>query len=227
MDEQFSKPKTRTFTLFVLVSLVLLTGAAAWLGYRVENLTDDVEQVKTAAAKKSEDIVVDRHDNGWNTRVTSGKGAFEITFPDGWGPLIKETGADSFILAGTKQPDVTVGEKVKITEVEGAGSDSLSLFSVILLPSGGFAPPMGEANEFTIGKAEDAIVGKKYTHIYTQDEFIGIGHLRLQGDRDYEYVFNVGGKELRVFYSVHGSDPRNQIELVDEIVRTITLPGKE
>jgi hypothetical protein len=223
MNEQPLQSKEHLFKILVVVSLVLLAGAVAWLIYRVENLPEN--KTVTSTEKSDSATSDDQYDTGWNTTVSSGKGAFKITFPDGWGPLIKDKGADSFIMSGAKQPNLVKGAEVKIIEVEGSGSDNLSLFSAVLLPTGSFAPPQGEASEFTIGKGEGALVGKKYTHIYPKDDLVGIGYLRLQGDRDYEYAFKVGDKELRIFYGVYGSDPRNQIDAVDEIVRTITLPN--
>jgi hypothetical protein len=59
---------------------------------------------------------------------------------------------------------------------------------------------------------------------YQEDIEVGIGYLRLKGDRDYTYVFDLGnGRQLQVFYAVYGSEPRNNIELIDDVVQSIRL----
>jgi hypothetical protein len=223
MHEQLSTQPNRTFKITVLVCLALLVGAVAWLMYRVENLPAASTE-KTVTSNESEDDADDTTQYvNWDTTVTAGGGAFMITFPDGWGPLLK--GPDGIRLAsdGTKQPEIAAGKKIAITEVDGFGSDSPSVFSIIA--GDDFAVPRGDVSEFTVGKGEDAMIGKKYKYTYPEDDIVGIGTLRLQGDRDYEYVFTLkDGKELHIYYSVYGNDPRNQINIVYEIVRTIRPP---
>lgn len=219
MNEQTPTKAARTFKIAVITCLALLVGAVAWLTYRVENLPAATEKPTTSASDTEDNAADTSQYVNWDTTVTAGGGAFTITFPDGWGPLVK--GPEGIRLVGeTKQPEVAPHKKVDITEVDGFGSDGPSIFSVIT--GDNFAAPQGDVSEFTAGKGEDALIGKKYTYTYAKDDIVGIGTLRLQGDRDYEYVFTLdGGKELHVYYSVYGNDPRNQINIVDEIVRTI------
>src|SRR5690606_4822537 len=99
-----------------------------------------------------------------------------------------------------KQPEC----EVVVNEVKGYGSDGSSVFSMFLLDKGDAAPPVGELSEFAIGKGDDEIKGTKYSYIYTEDRLVGIGKLRPQGDRDYEYILLFGGKELHVYYCVYG-----------------------
>jgi len=161
--------------------------------------------------------------NGYNTTVTSGQGAFEITFPDGFGEVIKPLDSDAFYLMGMQQPEIKQGGAIAIKEMEGFGTDAASLFAVLVHDN--FAEPVGAVEDYTlINGKENPIKGKKYVKIYEQDEEYGIGYQRYKGDRDYEYVFPLGsGKELRVFYHVYGVDPRNNTETIEAIIDTIRL----
>jgi hypothetical protein len=160
----------------------------------------------------------------WSTVVKSGKGGFQVRLPDGWGPIVSDTGDDYLALAGNLQPTLSNTDGVAVQKTMGHGKDGRGIFSMTLLAKGQAGPPQGTAEDFAFGKGEDEIKGTKYTYIYPKDSLVGIGSLRLAGDRDYEYVLPAaGGKELHVYYSVYGSDPRNLVETVDSIVQTITL----
>ncbi len=228
MNEQpfISSPvKKDRFKVVVSICLAVLTAAVGWLVYRVETLPEKQEIAPVSnVQEQGETASDDRNNNGWNTALTSGRGSFKVTLPDGWGPVINDKTSDLVVLPGTTQPTVKKGDKVAINEVSGYGTDSPSVFSMVVHAKGEVAQPRGSAEEFTVGKAEDMIKGTKYTFVYPSDDFEGIGYLRLQGDRSYQYVLPLGDKELHISYSVYGSDPRNLIATVDEIVRTITIP---
>lgn len=223
MNEQpiVTQKRTDYFKVSVVICLVVLAGVVGWLVYRTEDIGKRNNTVTTTESEKN--TTEDMTNTSWNTVVKSGSGGFELTLPDGWGPITRDLKSDFIVLPGTAQPTIQKGKDVQITDVEGYGTDSLSLFSAVMLQKGTAAAPQGEASEFVIGKAEDAITGQKYVYTFPKDEVIGIGHTRFQGDRDYEYVFPFGDKELHVYYHVYGSDPRNLSETVDEIVRTIIL----
>lgn len=220
MNPEQPTRKTDTFKVTATVALALIAMAVAWLAYRVENLP---AQPSSQPSAQTETRMTEKTPTNQSTTVTSGKGGFTVTLPDGWGPGTKATAADLLIMSGTAQPSPGENSGVKVTEVANYGSDNPFVFSIVMLDKGGFAAPQGEATDFSVGKAEDELKGKKYVHTYLKDSETGVGKLRLAGDRDYEYVFTVGAKELRVFYSVYGSDPRNHIETVDDIVRSITV----
>jgi hypothetical protein len=213
---QFTKDN---FKVVVIAALVVLAAAVIWLAYRVETVAD--KQADAAAKSQADESAPE--DSGGSTLVKSGSGGFHISIPDGWGPLARPLDSDALFMGGTTQPDVGLGNETVINDMASYGTDGPSVFAVLLLPKGGAAEPRGTASEFTIGKGDEALAGKKYTYVYTEDALEGLGRLRLQGDRDYDYVFSVGDKELRVYYSVFGSDPRNFIETVDDIVRSITV----
>lgn len=210
----------RRFKLFVLISIAVLAGAVLWLSHRLDLLSDKQRNLSSTLVQKT--TSTNPQNSGWNTTLKSGKNGFEMTVPDGWGPLTRDTTGDFFIMPGTAQPTVVSGKKVTVFDTKGYGSDNASVF-LAALSGTEFAPPRGSAEDFTIGKGEDALSGKKYTYIYSKDEIVGIGYQRFQGDRDYEYVFPAGNKELHINYSVYGSDPRNLSATVDEIVRSIRL----
>lgn len=162
--------------------------------------------------------------DGSKTTVVSGKGAFEVTFPDGMGDIIKPMDSDSFYVMGMEQPEFDAGGKTTIKELENFGTDAPSLFSIIIHDN--FAEPRGIVEDYTLvnGK-ENSIVGKKYTYIYEADtDEYGIGYQRYKGDRDYEYIFKLAnGKQLRVYYSVWGVDPSNNSVTIESIIDSIRL----
>lgn len=228
-SEQPQQKKSPIELAFNVVVVLLIAGAIAQV-LQIRGLSDRVADLERqllaqAEAEVTEQLAADMHNNGWNTVIKSGRGGFELTLPDGWGPVVNDKESDFVIMMGMKQPTLATGNKVVVTETEGFGTDAPSLFSVILLNKSEAAPPLaqGAAEEFSIGKGEDEIKGTKYTYIYPKDELSGIGTQRFQGDRDYEYVLPVGDKELRVYYRVYGSDPRNFATTVDEIVQRIVL----
>lgn len=222
MDEQpiIEQHKKDSFKVLVVIVLVVLAGAVGWLVYRTEDIA---KQENNAAATDTKDDAGDTTDTVGYTDVKSGSGGFQLRVPDGWGPLTNVMDSDFVILPGMEQPVVAAGAEVKVQEVQSYGTDSSSVFTAMLVKKGEAAEPRGEASEFTIGKGEDALVGKKYSYVFAKDELEGIGYTRFQGDRTYEYVFPFDDKEFRVYYSVYGSDPRNLSVTVDEIVQTATV----
>lgn len=158
---------------------------------------------------------------------TSGKGAFALTFPADWGTVYKDTASDFFIISGHKQPE----GRTKIASVDGYGSDGGGVFSVYLqedkdgLGNTYFGHKNTKVTEYLLENAkENPIKGKKYSYAYPSDEKAGIGYWRFQGDRDYEYVFDIPGPQhLRVTYSVYGEDPRNNLETVEQVINSIRL----
>lgn len=205
---------------FVSVLLALFAIFSIWrLDNRVQKLSKQVDASHTISTEvKQSDTLPGR------TTITSGKSAFNVTVPDWWGPLTKAADSDFLILPGTTQPTMAAGKKLKVTEASSYGSDSPSLFMMTLSDIGMGGALRGESSEFTIGKGDDALVGKKYTYLYPTDEQVGIGYTRYQNDRDYRYAFTTKtGKKLDIEYSVYGSDPRNLSDTVDKIVQSIVV----
>jgi hypothetical protein len=218
MDGQITSNKLHYFQIITLIALVVLAAAVTWLFFRVDSLADKQGQ----STHQAQDLPT-QMSGAELTVVKSGGGGFHMSFPGGWGPLVNVLDRDALYMGGTAQPVMAAGKKVEVIETQSYGTDSPSVFSAQLLDKGQAAPPQGTPTEFSIGKEPDMVVGKKYTYTYGEDTLAGIGHLRLEGDRDYEYVLPFNNKELHVYYSVYGSDPRNQVETVDEIVRTVIV----
>lgn len=207
-------------------AILLLAAAVGWLAYRVENLSADLFMANSnlSAYKLQQERQQTNSTVDWSTVVKSGKGGFQVRLPGGWGPIVNDIEDDYLSLATNLQPTLSNLGKVKVEAVKGHTKDGRGIFSIALLAKDEALLPQGAAEPFNVGKAEDTIQGTKYTHIYAKDSTVGIGTLRLAGDRDYEYILPApDSKELHVQYSVYGSDPRNLVETVDEIVRTIVL----
>lgn len=220
MNEQ-PQPQPKNKNILAIVALVLAVLAIASAGQlrqRVQNLEDKIDK----ANKTSSDAA--SMSTNQPTTLTSGRSGFTISVPNGWGPLTKDTGRDFFIIPGMQQPTLGAGAVTKVNNSDGYGSDSASVFMIMLSKDGLGDVPRGTAEEFIIGKGEDALVGKKYSYIYPKDDLAGIGYLRSQNDRDYYYTFTTAdGRKLDVTYSVYGSDPRNLVATVDAIVQSIVV----
>lgn len=219
MNEQPQKPP-KSKNIIAIVALVLALFATAGAGQvntRLQELSDKVDQItKEPSVQGPNDPV--------NTTLTSGKSGFSMTVPNGWGPMVRDTQSDMFIMAGMEQPILDPMAATKVIDTKGYGSDNASVFVVRLSAEGTGDVPRGTAEEFTIGKGDEVLVGKKYSYTYPKDDMAGIGYVRHQNDREYFYQFTTAdGRKLDVYYSVYGSDPRNLSVYVDEIVHSIAI----
>lgn len=203
----------RSYKPALLIALLLVTLALIKVNHTVETI-EMRDQPKAMTQKSSTPAKV-------SSTVRSGKGAFTVTFPDGWGPIIRDTQSDVFIMSGMNQPTTKSGQNVDLKDVAGYGGDSASVLHIWMGDVSDASLPQGVKEDFTIGKGTDAVQGTKYIYVYPQDELAGIGYQRFAGDRDYAYVFSVKGKQLHVSYSVYGVDPRNQSADVDKLVQSI------
>lgn len=229
-SEQPQQKKSPIELAFNVVVVLLIAGAIAQV-LQIRGLSDRVADLERQLLAQAEAEVAEQqgetNGNGWGTVIKSGLGGFEVTLPDGWGPVVKDKESDTLAVISNKQPDLGWGKKVEVTEVDGFGTDAPIFFSIRLADAGTFAPPQGEGQEFTFSNNKNPIKGTRYTYVYPKDELLGdegVGMgARLAGDRDYTYVVSAGDKELRVFYRIYGSDPRNLVETVEEIVQRIVL----
>ncbi len=162
--------------------------------------------------------------NGYNTRVTSGLKGFSVIVPDGWKGLLNTQDSDMMILPGDDQQEIKIGTKPVIEEVKGFGSDGPVILSIILMDGKDVYVPDSEPENVTFKLSGEPYEGKKYSLKYEEDSTgEGIGG-RLKGDRDYYYIFDIrGGKKLSVFYGIYGSDPRNEVSTIEDIISTIKI----
>jgi len=226
--EQSNQPqqKKSPIELAFNVLVVLLIAGAILQALQVSGLRDRVANLEAQLLAQAEADIAEQlgtNNDGWNTVIKSGLGGFEVTLPNGWGPIYNDLERDFIIMPGTRQPDLGVGKKVEVIESQGYGSDGPTLFAIWIVNKGEAELPQGDAEEFTFSNNKNPIKGTKYTYTYPEDRSEGIGYLRLQDDRRYEYVVPFGDKELHVYYNVYGSDPRNLVETVEEIVQRIVL----
>lgn len=209
------------FSAVTIVVLLSALAAAGFFGWYVARANSDVART----TEKSAVAVNDKESSRQPVATASGKGGFSIVLPDGWNNVIRDKNSDLFVVAGTNQPEFGTGRRAMVVDSEGYGSDSALVFSAQIYDN--FAPAMGEATDFLFGKGDDLLSGKKYVYEFDKDELEGIGYQRIKGDRNYTYVFPLGGsngkRELRVTYSVYASDPRNNIDKIDEVVRSIRV----
>ena len=190
----------------------MLAGIVSWLTYRVNTLsTPPQKEMTQTTPDENADLSV---------RVTSGKKVFDVNLPEGWGPIHNATDTDYLAIGGKEQPDIHSGKPPMITSGPMYGGDSPVLFSMGVYKKNGVSPPEGEGRDFKIGDLK----GKKYRLEYTTEDYTqGLG-THLKGDIHYDYEFTLKDKRvLRVWYSVYASDPRNLVETVDELVRSINI----
>lgn len=221
MDQQATSHKSDQLTIIGLIILnIVALSTALWLGLKDAGNRADTTRQTPETSEQQEDIM-----ESTNTVTESGLGTFSVIFPDGWSDIIRDTESDFFWIGGESQPEIQLGKKPEFKEVKGFGTDSISVFSIHV--GDNFSDARGSASDFTVGK--DELKGKKYVYEYPADtEEYGMGYLRLKGDRDYTYVFDIGdGKQLQVWYHVFGVDPRNNVATVDSIVDSIRLKNRD
>lgn len=151
---------------------------------------------------------------------TSGQGLFSVTFPAGWTGILRVLDSDRFVITGSDQPSDAEGLPVGITDAssfDGKGP------AVLNIEAGqGFPPPQGIATDLLVGSGQQLLSGRKYVYVYELDGSDALGIDRKRNERDYTYVFPLGGeRELRVAYSVYAADRHDQSVIVDEVVRSI------
>lgn len=182
-----------------------------------------MESYPEQCAANGQTFVNQLYNNGFNHTEESGQKAFSMIIPDGWN-IIKPLDQDSFYVMGTSQPEFMIGSLPEIEEAESFGTDAPSVFSVVVVPSYDESYIQGESEEFSIGKAEEELKGKKYSYIFEEDELEGIGYQRFKGDRNYTYLLNLpDGRFIIATYAVYGSDPRNNVETIEEVIGSIRL----
>jgi hypothetical protein len=161
---------------------------------------------------------------GWQD-VTSSKGAFTVSIPEGWEDLQSAKEFDGLIIKGEKQPTAKVGQKVAVAEIENFCCHGPNVFRIDIRDNDQVAEPVGTTTDIAIpnGDKSNSLKGKRYVFEYTKDDAgEGLGGQRIKGDRDYVYIFNLANERvLHIAYSVFAADPRNQIETVDALVQSI------
>lgn len=201
------------FEVFAALMAIVAIGAISWYVWRLQNSNQ-------AGLNHATDQLAAQH-SGWNKTVTSGKGAYSVTFPDGW-HVLRDTNSDSFMIGGEAQPEIKAGTAPVVTNTQFGSDGSVVLFMTLF--TGSASVPNSTSSSYTLenGK-ENPIVGKKYFYEYPADQTGGLGS-RLKGDKDYIYLFDLGNnKHLQVRYSIYGSDPRNMVSTVEALIRTIRL----
>lgn len=217
------KPSQAGFAHIGLVLLlIIILGVVGGGAYYVWHKNHEKKAGSSPTNSKT-NTSSDATNNGQSGPVTSGKGAYSISFPNGWN-VLKDDASDSFMVAGETQPAADSSEVAKVTTTTFGGDGAFVFLATIQDKSD---VPKGVAKDFTLTNGKDhPIQGKKYVYEYEADTPAGLGASdeRIKGDRDYNYVFDLGGgKELRVMYSVYASDPRNLVSTVDQIVNSILL----
>ena len=155
--------------------------------------------------------------------VTSGKQAFTVEIPRGWGPVVRASDTDLLMMNGETQPKTDTSKAVEVKTTDAYGHDGPVIFMIGVFEAVDMSIPAGTKTDMTIGKGDAAITGARYAYTYPEDTEEGIG-ARLAGDRDYVYQFSLkDGKYLRASYHVYGSDPRNLVNQFDNVILSLRV----
>jgi len=192
------------------VLAVMLLAVAVGLQLRHDDSAAD--QPQAAPAANASQALVARSDGQ----------AFRVTFPDGWTDVQRVKGQDVFIIPGERQPEARPGRRAMVTDITQAGAGPAVLSIAV---GSSFPEPQGTATDFVFGKGRDLLAGKKFIDD-TQGAALADGQPSGRV-RTYTYVFPLGGKdgarELRINYTVFTSDPRDNITVIESVVRSIRL----
>jgi len=226
MDQvEHTKSENKNGAVFVIVFLLLLVvagiaGLAWYVRQKSIETSRDLQDI-SQSIKGIETRIVDHIENPNPNQVISGFGLYSIEFPDGWGEILRTTDSDLMLIRGTEQPVKKEGATPIVKDISGDGLVEPYVFAVQFY--GNLVEPEGATiSDFSIGKGAEKIIGKKFTNTYNEAT-----DGRAEGDIDYQYRLPVRNGdsegELIVFYHVYGSDPIDQVNLVDDIVRSISL----
>ena len=210
--------------------ILVIVGALAGVGWYVFNAQKKTNVTLSNTQKaQTEPVKTDKNkiEAGTITRsktITSGKELYDITFPDGWSGIQRTLDSDLIIIPGQKQPEVKKDQLPEIKNVAGYGKNEPFVFRVQVYGNL-VAPEAAEVTNFAIGKDDNSIIGKKYTTVYDADTKDSLGVTRIKGDRDYQYRFPIKEPydQLVIDYKVYGSDPKNNIETLEQIIKSITF----
>ncbi len=222
-----NKKKLLIVGIPIAAAVLALVGTVGWVGYKkriVGVRNNEITQPILQAQQEIEFIQGHQQENAVSyhgQKATSGLGRFTIVIPQGWTGLLRPSDSDWLLMKeGMKQPAYHAGKQVVITDVSGFGSDGPSVFTVLIHDN--MAAPEGAPSDFSIPNNGQPIQGTKYAVKYT-DTLEGLGG-HEKGQRMYTYWFNLkDGNHLIVVYNVYAQDMQDQINLVDEVVRSIIL----
>ncbi len=208
--------------LLILIIVGALAGVG-WYVFNAKNKTDNTLQKtnQAQAPAQKQDASVQKITHA--STVTSGKELFDVTFPDGWSGILRAKDSDLIIIPGQKQPETKKGELPTIENIDGYTKDEPYVLRIQVF--GSLIDATGDVENFAIGRDDESVVGKKYTYVYDTDAKDSHGVTRIKGDRDYEYRFplkNSSG-QLVIEYKIYGSDPKNNIDTVEQVIKSITF----
>jgi hypothetical protein len=147
----------------------------------------------------------------------SAKGAFSISFPEGWNTVLRVMDSDRFVVPGTTQPVASDSIAAKVTDVTTYVTATDAVFDAVV--DDDFPQPQGVASDILIGTGKSLLSGKKFVNTYQGGD---PRQQRANGDVDIMYSFPLGGtRELRVTYRNFSADRTDNRRVVDDIVRSI------
>lgn len=202
-----------------LILLIAIAGLAGLVGFVSWSAWDSRRQAETA--RRQAEAAGGTVRSLPPAATKSADGGFSIVFPDGWN-VTRLKDADHFVIAGTAQPEFQTGRRAMVTDADGPATDGPAVFNALI--GDDLAPPQGQATDFVFGDDNGLLSGKRYVHTYDRDLGADGGQPRADGDRDYSYIFELGGsRQLRVTYRVYADDPRDNAGRIDQVVRSIRL----
>lgn len=223
IEHKKSDKKNNAVLLIIFLQLVVIAGIAglAWcLNQKGIETSQNLQNINQSIARL-ENRVADHIENPNPNQIISGFGLYSIEFPDGWGEILRTTDSDLILIKGDKQPIKSAGVAPVIKDIPGDGLVEPYVLAIQFYGNA-IEPEDATVSSFTIGKGSEKITGKKYVYKYTADS-----NGRVKGDTDYQYRLPVkngdSDGELIISYRVYNSDPTDQVNIVDDIVRSINL----
>lgn len=210
--------------ILIVIVLVSLIGSVGWYVWQSKNKkpasTDDSQTTQTQPSTQTQASscnAASEEQNSWAV-VSSHENNFTMCVPGGW-TLVSDTQSDTFRVA---PPFVVVsGEKATIQNEEIGGKDGTSdMFQVLTAKESyqGWTSNDAEKSDFTLN---DGTKGIRY---YTKYTNIGVGGGigPVEGDEDYEYLFEKNGKFIHAGYTIHPGTQKH-LNTVEEVLKTLKI----
>lgn len=207
------------FSAFEGLLILVIIGIVGGIGWYVFSLKDSdtaVTQTQTnTQIQPSTCNPANEEQQSWVV-ASSHENSFSICVPGGW-TLVSDTQSESFRV--TPPFAVVSGKKAVIQTQEIGGKDGASDMLLVFKAEEsyqGWTSENAEKSDFTLN---DGTIGIRY---YTKHTNVGEGIGPVEGEEDYEYLFEKNGKFIHAVYTIHPGTEK-QLETIESVLKTLRI----
>ena len=197
--------------ILLAIVVVSIIGFGGWFIFTTRT-EKDTPVAETASSDLCENAVTGQE--SWKKAVSSGR-SFSMCVAGGW-TLVSDTESELFRVLPPFTISNTQDSKIEEKTI-GGGDGTYDLFEVFKAESsyqGWTDENNSTVTEFT---SNDGTKGSKY---YTKWDVVGDGIGPVQGEEDYEYLFEKNGKYIHAIYTIM-PDTTSEIESIEKVLKPL------